>query len=130
MQLRIDEIVIKKRARKDLGDLSSLAESIKKYGLMSPLIVSKNRELIAGHRRLEAAKLLGWKAIPVTIVDREDKIGKLELEIEENVQRKDFSTDELAEAYLRLDKLKNPNIFIRIWQAIVNFFKRIFHRKK
>jgi ParB family transcriptional regulator, chromosome partitioning protein len=130
MEIPIDSIIIKKRVRSDLGDLRSLMKSMRVYGLMHPIIVNSKNELIAGQRRLESAKQLGWIKIPAVIVDRENELEKLELEMEENLHRRNLSADELAEGYRRLDKLKNPGFFLRIWNAIRGFFKRLFGRKK
>jgi ParB family transcriptional regulator, chromosome partitioning protein len=129
MQIRIDDIVLRKRIRKDMGDLALLMESLKKYGLMNPIVINRNNELIAGHRRLESAKRLGWKVIEVIVLDRQDGIDQLEMEIEENIQRKSLTTDELSEGYLRLDKMKNPGLLTRIWRAIANFFRNLFNLK-
>ena len=107
MQLPIEDIKIKKRIRKDLGDLTSLIDSLRNHGLMNPVVVTKNNELIAGHRRIESAKVLGWKSIDVMVLDKISELEKLELEIEENVARKDFSGDELEDARARLEALKN-----------------------
>jgi ParB family chromosome partitioning protein len=96
---------------------------------MHPIIVNSKNELIAGQRRLESAKQLGWRKIPAVIVDRENELEKLELEMEENLHRRNLSADELAEGYRRLDKLRNPGFFRRIWNAIRSFFKRLFGRK-
>ena len=128
MQVRIDTITFTKRVRHDLGDLSSLKESLRQHGLLNPIVITSDNVLVAGHRRLEAAKQLGWNTISVRIVDQTDESEQLEMEIEENTQRKNLSTDELAEAYLRLDKLKNPGFFRRMWSALVGFFKRLFGR--
>lgn len=127
MQMGIDEIRVRKRIRKSLGDITPLVESLKRFGLMNPVVVNERHELIAGERRLEAAKRLGWRTIAVRVVDDVDEVGELEMEIEENTQRKNFSTDELAEAYMKLDQLKNPGIFRRIFTAIRNFFRRLFN---
>jgi ParB family chromosome partitioning protein len=129
MEIPIDSIIIKKRVRSDLGDLRSLMKSMRVYGLMHPIIVNSKNELIAGQRRLESAKQLGWRKIPAVIVDRENELEKLELEMEENLHRRNLSADELAEGYRRLDKLRNPGFFRRIWNAIRSFFKRLFGRK-
>jgi len=128
VQVRIDTITFTKRVRHDLGDLSSLKESLRQHGLLNPIVIASDNVLVAGHRRLEAAKQLGWNTISVRIVDQTDASEQLEMEIEENTQRKNLSTDELAEAYLRLDKLKNPGFFRRMWSALVAFFKRLFGR--
>lgn len=128
MEIQIAKIVLKKRVRKDLGDLRSLMKSMRTYGLMNPIIINNKMELIAGHRRLESAKQLGWRTIPALIVDKESELEKLELEIEENLHRRNLTADELAEGYKRVDKLKNPGFFRRFFRAIANFFRRLFGR--
>lgn len=130
MRMQIEQIRMQKRVRKNLGDLGPLMESMKKYGLLNPVTVTSENELIAGHRRLESAKRLGWTTIDVTVLDRPDEIENLEIEIEENTQRKNLTTDELAEAYLRLEKMKNPGFLRRLWAAIKRFFRRLFGRKE
>jgi ParB family chromosome partitioning protein len=126
MQVPIEDIKVKKRIREELGDISSLAESMKKFGQISPIVLSKGNVLIAGGRRLEAAKQLGWKTINAIIADVIDSAARLEYEIEENTQRQDFSSEEIAEAFKRLDHLKHPGFFRKIWNAISGFFRKIF----
>jgi len=123
---QISKIKVKKRIREDLGDLESLKQSLRHFGLMNPIIINTKRELVAGHRRLEAAKQLGWKTISVIIIEKQQELEAVQWEIEENLQRKDFTQTEYAKAQKRLNQLRNPNIFVRIWRAIVQFFKRIF----
>ena len=130
MQVNIKDIVIKKRARKDEGDLTSLMESLDKIGQLNPIILDSKMELIAGYRRLAAAKKLGWTKISATILEIHDKADKLAIEIDENVHRLAFDDADLAEAYKRLQKLRRKNIFVRIWLAIKNFSKKLFCRKK
>lgn len=126
MQLPIEDIKIKKRIRKDLGDLTSLIDSLRSHGLMNPVVITKNNELIAGHRRIASAKVLGWKSIEVMVLDKISELEKLELEIEENVVRKDFSGDELEDARERLEALKNPGILKRILNAIIRMINSLF----
>jgi ParB family chromosome partitioning protein len=126
MQIPIEDIIVKKRIRQDLGDLNSLAESLKRYGQISPIVISRKNVLIAGGRRLEAAKLLGWRTVNAVIADVPGNLPKLEIEVEENIQRRDFSPGELAEAAKRLHRLKNPGFFRRLWNAIVSFFRKVF----
>ena len=126
MQLPIEDIKIKKRIRKDFGDLTSLIDSLRSHGLMNPVVITKNNELIAGHRRIASAKVLGWKSIDVMVLDKISELEKLELEIEENVARKDFSADELEDARERLEALKNPGIFRRILNAIIRLINSLF----
>lgn len=126
MQLPIEDIKIKKRIRKDLGDLTFLIDSLRSHGLMNPVVITKNNELIAGHRRIASAKVLGWKSIEVMVLDKISELEKLELEIEENVVRKDFSGDELEDAMARLEALKNPGILKRILNAIIRMINSLF----
>lgn len=128
MLLQIDQIILRRRVRKNLGDLSPLMESMRRHGLMTPILVNRNKELIAGHRRLESAKRLGWKTIEAYVIDREDELERLEMEIDENLQRKDLSADELTDAYTRMERLRNPGLISRLWQALLRFFRRLFGR--
>jgi ParB family chromosome partitioning protein len=93
---------------------------------MNPVVITKNNELIAGHRRIASAKVLGWKSIEVMVLDKISELEKLELEIEENVVRKDFSGDELEDAMARLEALKNPGILKRILNAIIRMINSLF----
>lgn len=129
MQIPIEEIVIKRRIRQDLGDLSKLMESLKAYGLMNPILINSNRELIAGQRRLEASKRLGWKNIEAHIVDTSSDVNELEMEIDENLHRRNLSAVELAEGMSKLEKLRNPGFFRKIYLAIARFFRRLFGRR-
>jgi len=101
----------------DNDGLKELSRSIRKYGVLQPLLVSKVEEessrglnvfyqLIAGERRLRASKLAGLPHVPVVIRNdfRDDKSTSLEIAIIENVQRKDLNPMEEAEAYDRLMK--------------------------
>lgn len=130
MQVNIKDIIIKKRARKDEGDLTSLMESLDKIGQLNPIILNSKMELIAGYRRLSAAKKLGWTKISATIVEIHDKADMLAIEIDENVQRLAFDDADLAEAYKKLEKLRRKNIFVRIGRKIRDFFKKLFGKKE
>ena len=129
MDIDVDKVILKQRIRQNLGDLSQLAESIQQHGLMNPIVINEKNELIAGHRRLEAVRSLGWPSVPVRIVSDTDEAERLEMEIDENVHRKSLSTDELADAYMRLERMRNPGWLERVWKAIRRFFRRLFGRK-
>lgn len=128
MLVQIKDVIVKKRIRKELQDIQALKESMSRYGLMNPITINSNNELIAGHRRLEAAKELGWNSISAVVIDPKNEILELEMELEENIQRSPFTKDELIEGYERLEKLRHPGFFRRIWNFIVNFFKRLFSK--
>lgn len=122
MLVNINDIKIKKRVRHDLGDLEALKESLRTYGLLNPITINNKNELIAGERRLQAAKQLGWTNINAVVQNNLSDVEELEMELEENNQRKDFTNEELLEGYKRLEKLRNPSF----WRKIVMFFKRLW----
>lgn len=124
MLVQIKDIKIKKRVRKDLGNLEDLKDSLRTYGLLNPITLNSKYELIAGERRLQAATQLGWTSIQANIIDNISEVDQLEMEIEENNQRKEFTDDELYEGYKRLEKLRNPGFFYRIFL----FFKHLFQK--
>jgi N6-adenosine-specific RNA methylase IME4 len=90
--MRITDIKIGKRHRKNMGDIRTLAASIKEMGLLHPIVVTPDRKLIAGARRLAACESLGWKNVPVTIVNLDQIVRG---EIAENTIRKDFLPSEI-----------------------------------
>ncbi|MDR2742478.1 MAG: ParB/RepB/Spo0J family partition protein [Treponema sp.] len=126
MQIPVQDIIVKKRIRHDMGDISGLAESMKRYGQINPIMITKKNILIAGNRRLKAAKYLGWKTINAVVADVNDRITRMEYEIEENIQRQEFSNEEIIHATQELNKLKNPGFFRKILNILVSFFKKIF----
>jgi ParB/RepB/Spo0J family partition protein len=92
-ELPIEQIEVGFRYRKDLGDLRSLADSISEVGLLHPVVVTPEGRLIAGQRRLEACRLLGWKDVPVTVVDLYQAARG---EAHENFVRKDLLPSEIV----------------------------------
>lgn len=126
MLINIDDIKIKKRIRHHVGDLEPLKDSLRRYGLMNPITINSKYELIAGERRLQAAKQLGWTSINAEMVDVTDKLSTLEMELEENNQRVPFTDEELLEAYTQLEKLRNPSFFSRLWTSVKNKFAKAF----
>jgi ParB family chromosome partitioning protein len=98
----------------DEARLRDLSDSIKQYGVLQPLIVSRvevekeggglvtEYELIAGERRLRAAKLALVPQVPVVIREGDTAIMKLELAIIENLQREDLNVVDRARAFFRL----------------------------
>ena len=130
MKVPLTDIVIKERVRQDIGDLTPLMASMQKHGQLNPINITRENELIAGHRRLLSAKELGWTYIDALIIDRDSQIEKLQLELEENVHRKDFSPEELLAGYRKLEKLLRPRLTRRVANFFGNLFGRIFGRRK
>lgn len=101
----------------DETQLQSLADSIRQYGVLQALVVTRNEvekegggldveyELVAGERRLRAARMAGLLQVPVLIrTGEETDLMKLELAIIENIQREDLSPIDRARAFDRLVK--------------------------
>ena len=89
--------------------LEELIQSVKQHGILQPVLVSQSAEnksagqyeLIAGERRLRAARIAGLKTIPA-IVRQVDELEKLELALIENIQRSDLNAIEKADGYRKL----------------------------
>lgn len=102
--------------RKEFSEagLNSLAESIRQYGVLQPLVVSRTDvekpegglesvyEIIAGERRLRASKIIGLTQVPVVIRQGDNNLTKLELAIIENLQREDLNAIDRAKALQKL----------------------------
>jgi ParB family chromosome partitioning protein len=126
MQVPITDIIVKKRVRKDMGDLEALADSMNRIGQISPIVLTEKNVLLSGGRRLEAEKRLGWRTINAIIAKLPGGITMLEIEIEENKPRRDFTPEESAKAMKRLYRQKNPGFFRRLWNHIIRFFRMLF----
>ncbi len=89
----------------DKNKLQELADSIKEHGILQPLVLTKisedNYQLIAGERRLEAAKIVGLSQVPVIIRESSEQ-EKLELALVENLQRDNLNPIEKAHAFKKL----------------------------
>jgi DNA modification methylase len=105
MDINISEIKISARIRKELRDIDDLAESIREIGLIQPIIITKDNELIAGHRRFLACKKLGFKSISCVKINPNDELHKLDMELAENVKRDDFNPIDLAEGLQKRKEL-------------------------
>jgi hypothetical protein len=91
----IASIKIGRRHRQALGDIKALAASIKDLGLLQPIVIRPDYTLVAGMRRIHAAKELGWTEIPARIVEGlDDALRLLEAERDENLCRLDFLISE------------------------------------
>lgn len=107
-------------------ELEELTASVREHGVLQPLIVTPGKTegqytLIAGERRLQAARLAGLKIVPVLVRQATDQ-QRLELAIIENVQRADLSALEEAEAYRQLAEdfdLSHEDIAARVGKSRV-----------
>lgn len=102
----VASIVVGNRHRTDLGDLTPLAESIARDGLLQPLTVTIDGVLVCGARRLAAIKLLGWRTVGVWVSSGiSGRLGHLLAEQDDNVLHKDLTPVETAALYRELKAL-------------------------
>jgi ParB family transcriptional regulator, chromosome partitioning protein len=91
----IERIRVENRYRRDLGDLTGLMESIREHGLINPVTVDESGRLLAGGRRLEAVKRLGYIDVQVHIIETlGDVLKELQVEEAENQHRKALTLSE------------------------------------
>lgn len=117
MEISLGRIRIGERTRKDLGDLTGLAESMAAIGLLHPVLVDSGYALIAGQRRLEAARRLGWTKIAIRVIDLADP---LRAERDENTERKPFAPSELVAIGRRIEEVERDRAKQRQQRTQVN----------
>lgn len=101
-----DQITIGDRARQHVGDITSLAASIRQVGLLQPIGVTAAHELVFGRRRLAALDELGVRDIPVVVLSSAtDALGALRAELDENVERAAFTPTEAATLRTRIKQI-------------------------
>jgi len=108
--MKIEDIIVNGQVRKDLGDLTELKASIQEKGILQPLLVDKEKRLIAGHRRLQAAKELGLTDVPEHVIDTTQAGSATEIQLIENIQRKDLDPIEESQAYRNYLSKNNATI--------------------
>ncbi len=98
-------IKVGERFREDYGDIDRLAESISMHGMLQSVCVDKGYNLLAGGRRIAAADKVGLKTIPARILDTADPLVARQVELEENLERKDMTWEEEVKAKADIDAL-------------------------
>lgn len=104
-QRNISDIIIKDRARNDVGDISSLADSISMIGQLHPIIIDSDNVLIDGLHRIEALKKLGKETIEVRVFDGITKDDHFLIELLSNMDRKEFLWHEEIDLKYKLHNL-------------------------
>lgn len=105
-KIKVGEVKVGERLRTDFGDIPGLATSIQRYGLLHPIVIDEKNNLIAGERRLKAHIKLGKKEIEYKRFSELSEVDKKEIELEENIQRKQLDWQELVLAKLSLHELR------------------------
>jgi len=130
MKIAIEQIKINEdaRIRKETGDLQTLQNSIAQLGLINPILIDEQSNLVAGYRRLTACRNLLWKEVDVRIVDFSgDEMKMLDAEIAENFFRKDFSPEEILSTQNRrqhiIEKQRKKGRFEKFWLWLKSLFK-------
>lgn len=93
------------RTEFDTNQLHELSESIREYGILQPLVVIRKGDayrLIAGERRLRAARIVGLARVPVVVRESQEDFENLAMALIENIQRVDLNPVEIARGYKRL----------------------------
>ena len=102
----IEDIRIGERFRKDLGNLDELTESVRAKGLIQPITIDEQHILVTGHRRLQACRMAGLTHIQCIIRHTADDLDLREIELHENIHRKDMEWHERARLEKRIFDLR------------------------
>ena len=126
-QIEIDKIIVLERARKDLGDIEELSQSIEKLGLLQPICVEKDKNeteyrIIDGQRRMIAYRKLGHVMIPAIVYS----FGEMALdgEYDANMVRKNFTPSEAVELAEKIKIAVENRAKLRQYNAWLNDGKR------
>jgi len=130
-QISIDAVRVVDRVREDYGDIDALAASLKSCGQHMPIIVDEKYRLLAGGRRLQAAKRLGWTTINARVMDGLSPLQKLDIEVQENLMRKDFTEAEINKSIeMKKRLMRRPwykrllEFLAEIWESFLALFSR------
>lgn len=102
--VKVRDVRVRDRIRSYPGDLTTLRESMQRVGLLNPIVIDPNYNLVAGYRRLTVARTLGWETIDARIVPTYDRRALLTMEMEENTTRRDFSPEQLKQGEKLLER--------------------------
>lgn len=128
MILKISKVKPGQRVREDYGDIESLANSIKEHGLLHPIVVDADYNLIAGCRRLLACERIGMKEIEAKVLEDISEKELRVLELEENIRRKDLTELEKSKNLVELAQIKEQELREKLSTDSVDKCKREAHR--
>jgi ParB/RepB/Spo0J family partition protein len=109
----IESIKLKReeRQRSELEDIPNLADSISKRGLINPLTITRDHDLVAGECRLAAVKSLGWTHVSIQYVDELEESALKAIELEENIKRHALPWEDECLAiydYFQIRRVEDP----------------------
>lgn len=126
-EMDIGSIGIKKPFRRELGDVATLESSIRKMGLLYPIIVDRNSILISGERRLAACRNVGLTKVPVLRVDTDyDSLVALDIHSDMHLCRQPLSEDELHDLIERKKSLISGGS--SLFTHLTSWFKGLFRQ--
>lgn len=107
----IDQIIINRedRQRRVLENIPDLAASISRRGLMHPPVITRDFVLVAGERRMEALRMLGWDIVPFQFADEAPIKELKKIEIEENLKREDLCWQDRIDAIRTIHELERSD---------------------
>ena len=126
MKVLIKDVKVKKRLRGDLGDIAALKESIQTVGLINPIIINEQNELISGYRRYEACRQLAFDEIEARIMETvTDKVKQLDIEYHENIGRIDLTGIERSAYTKKRKEILEPSpVGSRFWLWLKKLWQR------
>jgi len=130
-EVDIDQVVPGPVVRREMGDLDALANSVRRLGLLFPVLINRRGILISGSRRVAACRAAGITRVPALIVDvDETDIAAVDIQCQENVCRKDLTMAELQDeidrkkAFLRRTSVAGPgSLFSQLKSWFTTTFK-------
>lgn len=128
MILKIKDVKIGQRVRDEYGDMQALADSIREHGLLHPIVVDSDYNLIAGCRRLLACERIGLKEIEAKVLEDITEKELRILELEENIRRKDLTELEKSKNLVELAEIKEQELKEKLSTESVDKYKREAHR--
>ena len=128
MILKISDVKIGQRVRDEYGDMEALADSIKEHGLLHPIVVDSDYNLIAGCRRLLACERIGLTEIEAKVLEDISEKELRVLELEENIRRKDLTELEKSKNLVELAEIKEQELKKQLSTDSVDKYRRDAHR--
>lgn len=122
MILKISKIKTGQRVRDEYGDMESLAESIRNHGLLHPIVVDSDYNLIAGCRRLLACERIGKTEIEAKVLENISEKELRIIELEENIRRKDLTELEKSKNFVELAEIKEQELKSKLKTPQVDSF--------
>jgi ParB family chromosome partitioning protein len=126
IEIPVDTVTVSRPVRRDAGDLATLEASIRRLGVLQPLILDRRNRLIAGYRRLLAARRAGLGTVPALRVEADaDSLLAADIQADENLCRLPLSHEDfeaLIERKQGLVQQRKPGL----WSEVVQWLKRLF----